>query len=402
MLAAVAAAFLGLVTASSAQQPPIFYVYDELNRLIGVVDQDGNSVSYTYDAVGNITRIDRFDADGPGAVAITLVSPGKGRVGRAVQLFGKGFSAVAGQNSVAFNGTPAAVTTAAPNRLVTAVPNGATTGPITVTTPLGSATSRTAFFVLGTITVTPATASVTVSRTAQFQAFEAGAVTTNVRWAVNGITGGETSVGTISDTGLYTAPSTVPTPATVTITATSKDDSTLSATATVTLVPPVPVFLAARGVSVLVASPQVVDKNVRAAVSVRVDDTVARFSSAGPVSVHVNQDVTGLAAARAVAVGVEPVITTIDPATGTLGSSLFVMLTGSGFSDATGVRFFLNNAEDPNITVANLTVSPDGTQATLDVTIAAGAATGGRVVQITTPGGASTRIGTGGNVFTVQ
>lgn len=404
LLAAVAAAFLGLATASSAQQSPaINYVYDELNRLIGVVDQQGNASTFSYDPVGNILKIDRSDASGiPGPVGITLVSPSKGKIGTTVQIFGKGFSAVAGQNSVAFNGTLAIVTTAAPNRLVTAVPNGATTGRITVTTPLGSATSPTAFVVLGTLTVTPATARVGPTRTQQFEAIEAGTPTTNVRWAVNGITGGESAIGTISEAGLYTAPATVPVPATVEITATHRDDSTLSATATVTLVPPVPVFLAARGVSVLVASPQVVDKNVRAAVSVRVDDNVTRFSSAGPVSVQVNQDVTGFAAARAVAVGVEPVIITVAPATGALGSSLTMTLTGSGFSGATGISFLLNNAADPNITVANLTVSPDGTQATLDVTIAAGAVTGGRVVQIATPGGSSTRVGTGGNVFTVQ
>ena len=59
-----------------AQQPSIYYVYDDLNRLVVVVDRLGNAATYTYDAVGNILRIDRLDASGlPGAVAISLFVP---------------------------------------------------------------------------------------------------------------------------------------------------------------------------------------------------------------------------------------------------------------------------------------------------------------------------------------
>ena len=39
---------------AQATQPSIFYVYDDLNRLIAVVDQQGNASTCTYDAVGNI------------------------------------------------------------------------------------------------------------------------------------------------------------------------------------------------------------------------------------------------------------------------------------------------------------------------------------------------------------
>src|SRR5205809_6564883 len=50
---------LSLVTAARAE---IFYVYDDLRRLIPIVDEQGNAATYTYDPVGNILRIDRFDA----------------------------------------------------------------------------------------------------------------------------------------------------------------------------------------------------------------------------------------------------------------------------------------------------------------------------------------------------
>src|SRR5436190_14738763 len=157
------AVFLSLVTAARAE---IFYVYDDLSRLIAIVDEHGNAATYTYDAVGNILRIDRFDAaQQPGPVRITLVTPTAGKVGTQVQIFGTGFSPTPTQNTVAFTGGTATVTESAPNRILTAVPSGAGTGTITVTAPLGSATSQVVFRVLGELTVTPSTASVFVNRT---------------------------------------------------------------------------------------------------------------------------------------------------------------------------------------------------------------------------------------------
>jgi hypothetical protein len=85
------------------------------------------------------------------------------------------------------------------------------------------------------VAMTPNSASVIVSRTQQFAATVANAKDQTVTWAVNGTVGGDATIGTISTTGLYTAPSVVPTPATVTITATSNADTTKSATAQVTI-----------------------------------------------------------------------------------------------------------------------------------------------------------------------
>jgi hypothetical protein len=93
------------------------------------------------------------------------------------------------------------------------VPSGALTGPITVTTPLGTATSPEPFRVLGLLTVSPPAAVLVPNGTQQFTALEAGTATTEVVWAVNGIVGGDATIGTVSSTGLYTAPATVPTPA---------------------------------------------------------------------------------------------------------------------------------------------------------------------------------------------
>jgi hypothetical protein len=52
---------------------------------------------------------------------------------------------------------------------------------------------------------------------------------------VNGIAGGNGTVGTVSQSGAYKAPNSVPSPATVTVSATSAADPTKTATASVTI-----------------------------------------------------------------------------------------------------------------------------------------------------------------------
>lgn len=101
------------------------------------------------------------------------------------------------------------------------------------------------------VSVAPATANVQANiGTQALTATVTNASTTTVTWQVDGVGGGNTTVGTVSGAGLYTAPAAVPTPATVKITAISVADPTKSGTATVTVTPPV-------GVSVFPASSSV-------------------------------------------------------------------------------------------------------------------------------------------------
>ncbi|HTS38222.1 MAG TPA: choice-of-anchor D domain-containing protein [Candidatus Solibacter sp.] len=58
------------------------------------------------------------------------------------------------------------------------------------------------------ITVKPRIASLTQAQTQQYTAFLSNVVTTAVTWSVDGVTGGNSTVGTISTTGLYTPPAT--------------------------------------------------------------------------------------------------------------------------------------------------------------------------------------------------
>ena len=112
------------------------YFYDELGRLVGVVDGSGDAAVYVYDEVGNLLRIDRFATGGTG-IGIFLVAPGKGLVGANVELKGFGFTSPPSNNQVKFNGTTATVVSATLSSVVVTVPSGATTGSVTVTNANG-------------------------------------------------------------------------------------------------------------------------------------------------------------------------------------------------------------------------------------------------------------------------
>ena len=81
------------------------------------------------------------------------------------------------------------------------------------------------------VSVGPTTASLSASQTQQFTATVTGDANTAVTWSLN------PNVGSVSSTGLYTAPSSIASSQSITVTATSVADNTKSASATVTLTP---------------------------------------------------------------------------------------------------------------------------------------------------------------------
>jgi YD repeat-containing protein len=395
---------------AQAQQPVIHYVYDDLGRLVGVVDQDGNAATYTYDAVGNILAIGRNNvANTPGLVAITLVSPNQGKIGTPVSIFGKGFSPDAAQNTISFSGAIASVTAASATSLNTTVPPEALTGPITVTTPLGAATSPEPFTVLGVVTISPTSAVLFPTQTQQFTATASGTTTPSVTWSANSIVGGNATIGIISATGLYTAPAAVPSPPTLTVRATNTDDPSFSDSATVVIVA-LPDKIFAHLVSLGFAAPTTITVNSLTARPISVSvatppSTTVNALTAPAVSVGFAAPTaqTAFLTASPVGVTLQPVITSVTPSSGARGvADLSVLLTGAGITGATSVSFQVNGATDPSLSVSTLAVSPDGTEATFTLAIASGAAPGPRVARITTPGGISTASGTGGNLFAVQ
>lgn len=95
-----------------------------------------------------------------------------------------------------------------------------------------------------TVTVT-GSSSVRLGTPTAFTATVTNLVNTAVTWEVNGIAGGNSTVGTISNTGLYTPPAGIPSPNTVTISAVSVASPGTSGSTRVNILNPVPVITAA-------------------------------------------------------------------------------------------------------------------------------------------------------------
>jgi PKD repeat protein len=93
-------------------------------------------------------------------------TPTSGPVGTSVDILGTSFT---GASAVSFNGTPASFTVNSDSELHATLPSGATTGPISVTTPSGTGTSASSFTV---VLDTPPTAAFTFSCTALTCSFD--------------------------------------------------------------------------------------------------------------------------------------------------------------------------------------------------------------------------------------
>ena len=104
------------------------------------------------------------------------------------------------------------------------------------------------------VTISPATVSVNVVTTQQFLDAIQGGTNSVAIWQVNGMTGGNDTVGRIDSNGLYHAPATVPSPATVTVAAVSFEDQKVSATSTVTITPAPVVAITSPSAPVTVSS----------------------------------------------------------------------------------------------------------------------------------------------------
>ena len=102
-------------------------------------------VEYHYDEVGNIVSIGVSD---PLQVQVISFAPTEGPVGTRVVVTGSNFHADPAWNKVFVNGTAAQVVAASPQRLEFIVPEGATSGPISVTVAGQTAQSTGMFSVL--------------------------------------------------------------------------------------------------------------------------------------------------------------------------------------------------------------------------------------------------------------
>ena len=106
--------------------------------------------------------------------------------------------------------------------------------PVTVVNPDGQVSNVTTIAVTTStvtpisVSITPRTVTVRLGRTVQFRANVSGTSNKSVMWKVNEILGGNTTVGTITETGLYTTPAVVSS-GPISVSATSLADPTRTA-----------------------------------------------------------------------------------------------------------------------------------------------------------------------------
>lgn len=366
-LLALIAALLG-ARAAEAQQ--VCYANDGLGRLTGVINESNQAAFYDYDAVGNILSIRRQSPTGP--VTVFSFDPPGGLPGSKVEVFGVGFSTTANQNTVTLGGVPATVLSTLPCTLIVQVPANVTSGPISVTSPLGIGTSLQSFMAFG-LTLAPTTPRMFIGATQQFSVLITGCQSVQVVWSVNGIVGGNTTVGTITPSGLYTAPNSVPIPTTVTV----RVDSVGC-----------PGFFADRLVTVT-------------------DQLGFVFAHASASHGFITPSVPFPADIifHRVSISNVPVIATLSPTNADvfINPDLTITITGENLTGAMNLRFMdeLTGYVSTDIIARNVIVNPTGTVLTADVSIFWWTPSGNYIVVVQATAGNSTTGSTGVNNFTV-
>ncbi|OUJ76290.1 malectin domain-containing carbohydrate-binding protein [Hymenobacter crusticola] len=321
---------------------------------LAVADVDGDNDLDVLTANSNSNAVSvRLNLIAP-LFPITF-TPTSGGTGTVVYINGAGFIDEDGRTptvtSVAFNGTPTtSFAVLSPTQVGVLVPNGATTGPITVTTTKGTVTSAASFVVVGPLITTTAGATIIFPQTTT--PVDPGLTVTDADSptlvsAVVGITNGFVSgedllsfTPTGSITGSYNA-----------------SNGLLN--------------LSAPSPGATLAQWQAVLRSVSYRNSSATPNTASRT-----VSFRVNDGTVDSNVASKILVAPAPVITRFAPTGGAVGTS--VIITGTNFSGVTAVRF--------NTTAATTFTLNSPTQIT--AIVPAGATTG--PISVITPGGTST------------
>ena len=193
------------------------------------------------------------------------------------------------------------------------------------------------------VSVSPLTSNLQLGQTQQFSATVTGSSNTAVTWQAGGLTGGNSSVGTINSSGLYTAPATANTPLSVSVTAVSQVDATQSANASVTIHGSVSLALSPTSVSVQTFATQLfsatVSGNGNTAVTWEVDGIIGGASATGTIS----STTAGCAASSVCAVFTAP---NSVPTAG--GKAVAVTVTAVSRADASAVANSEVTISSPN------------------------------------------------------
>ncbi|HEV1996289.1 MAG TPA: IPT/TIG domain-containing protein [Candidatus Acidoferrum sp.] len=167
-----------------------------------------------------------------GGPNISGISPATGMVTTPVTITGSNFGSSQGLSTATFGGQPAGPASAwSPTSITVNVPQGAVTGSVVVTVA-GIPSNAVSFTVnILAVTLTPTRAAIQISQTQQFT----GSVlydpqNLGLNWYVDTVLGGNTTVGTIDTSGLFSPGTQL---GSHTVTAMSVSDATKSASATI-------------------------------------------------------------------------------------------------------------------------------------------------------------------------
>jgi IPT/TIG domain len=177
------------------------------NTYVGLAVDSGNTSSLATATFDNIS-ITGFNQPLP-VPNVSSVLPSYGAIGQPVAIYGTNFGAVQGAGTISFNGTQATtIVEWSSGRIIAIVPNGATSGPVTVTATGYQSNSNVSFTIVHPVisSLTPPAAAVGGSVTVSGSGFGSSQGTSVVQF--NGVTA---SVQSWSDTSITT---TVPATAT--------------------------------------------------------------------------------------------------------------------------------------------------------------------------------------------
>ena len=233
-----------------------------------------------------------------------------------------------------------------------------------------------------TVTVSPIAASIQVGATQQFTATVTNGTSQSVTWSVNGVAGGNSTVGLVTSGGLYTAPAAIPSGGTVTIRATSSVTPTAIGSATVTItaatiVAPVLSSIApSNGIQGTNVSVTLTGSNFKAGATIAVGGSGVSASSVTVVSASQINAVCVIAAGAATgahsvtvttsggtsaaqaftvnaSVAAKPTLNSISPNSALRGTTAQVTLTGTNFTAGATVAFKGTGVTVGNVVVVN-------------------------------------------------
>ncbi len=227
------------------------------NGIVGLIDTTGHYLppsTVPNPATVTIRATSSSSPSSSGSATVTIIplpsissiTPSPVVVGGfTLTVNGAGFTA---GSKVSFDGAALPTTVVSLSRVTASgsAPAAKTSVPVVVSTTDGQTSN--AFFVNVvaapkpapapapiSVTISPTSATVVLRATRQFTASVKNSSNKSVIWKVNGVTGGNSTVGTVSASGLYRAPASMPSRAVVAVSASSAADHTKFAYALVTL-----------------------------------------------------------------------------------------------------------------------------------------------------------------------